>query len=97
MEIVELQSLTESQALDVQALIKELVPGLSVSLERLVSIVDALGTHFFAAVGDDGHIVGCATLCVFDTPTGRKARGGCGCESGLSWAAYRTEVDGAHH
>ena len=71
--IVELKSLTESQALDVQALIKELVPGLSVSLERLVSVVEAPGAHFFAAVGDDGHIVGCATLCVFDTPTGRKA------------------------
>lgn len=24
-------------------------------------------------MGDDEHIVGCATLCVFDTPTGRKA------------------------
>ena len=73
MEIIELQSLTESQSFDVQALIKELVPGLSVSVERLVSVVEAPGTHFFAAVGDDGRIVGCATLCVFDTPTGRKA------------------------
>ena len=73
MEIIELQSLTESQVLDVQALIKELVPGLSVSAERLVSVFEAPGTHFFAVVGDDGHIVGCATLCVFDTPTGRKA------------------------
>lgn len=72
MEIVELKSLTEPQALDVQDLIKELVPGLSVSVERLGSVVEAPGTHFFAAVGDDGHIVGCATLCVFDTPTGRK-------------------------
>lgn len=72
-EIVELKSLTEFQALDVQALIGELVPGLSVSAERLVVLVEAPGTHFFAAVGDDGHIVGCATLCVFDTPTGRKA------------------------
>lgn len=72
-EIVELKSLTESQALDVRALMGELVPGLSVSVERLVALVEASGTHFFAAVGDDGHIVGCATLCVFDTPTGRKA------------------------
>lgn len=72
-EIVELKSLTESQALDVQAMMKELVPGLSVSVGRLVSIAEASGTHFFAAVVDDGHIVGCATLCVFDTPTGRKA------------------------
>ena len=35
MEIVELKSLTESHVLDVQALIKELVPGLTVSSERL--------------------------------------------------------------
>ena len=73
LEIVELKSLTTSQALDVQVLIKELVPSLSVSLERLASIVEAPGNHFFVAVGDDGHVVGCATLCVFDTPTGRKA------------------------
>ena len=73
MEIVELQTLTEHHAIDVQVLIKELVPGLSVSSERLVSAVEASGNHFFAAVEDDGHIVGCATLCVFDTPTGRKA------------------------
>lgn len=72
-EIVELKSLTESQALDVRALMGELVPGLSVSVERLVALVEAPGTHFFAAAGDDGRIVGCATLCVFDTPTGRKA------------------------
>lgn len=39
----------------------------------LVALVAAPGTHFFAAVGDDGHVVGCAMLCVFDTPTGRKA------------------------
>lgn len=73
MEIVVLHSLTESQSYDIQGLIKELVPGLCVSRERLVALVAALGTHFFVAVGDDGHIVGCATLCVFDTPTGRKA------------------------
>lgn len=73
MEIVELKSLTESHVLDVQALIGELVPGLTVSSERLSALVAAPGTHFFAAVEEDGHIVGCATLCVFDTPTGRKA------------------------
>lgn len=73
MEIVELKSLTESQALDVQTLIRELVPGLSVSSEWLAELVAAPGTHFFAAVEDGGHVVGCATLCVFDTPTGRKA------------------------
>ena len=73
MGIVLLHSLTESQLLDVQELIKELVPGLCVSSDRLAALVAAQGTHFFAAVEDDGHVVGCATLCVFDTPTGLKA------------------------
>lgn len=73
MEIVLLHALTESQLLDVQELIKELVPGLCVSRERLTALVAAPGTHFFAAVEERGHVVGCATLCVFDTPTGRKA------------------------
>lgn len=50
-EIVELKSLSESQALDVHALMGgELVPGLSVFAERLVALVEASGTHFFAAV-----------------------------------------------
>lgn len=73
MEIVELKALTGSQVIDVRALMKELVPGLSVSSERLAALVAAPGTHFFAAVWDYGHVVGCATLCVFDTSTGRKA------------------------
>lgn len=72
-EIVLLRSLTESQLLDVHEQIKELVPGLCVSSERLALLVSTPGTHFFAAERDDGHVVGCATLCVFDAPTGRKA------------------------
>lgn len=50
-EIVELKSLTASQALDVQTLIGELVPGLSVYAERLVALVEAPGTHFFRCGG----------------------------------------------
>ena len=73
MEIKLIRELTEAQMTDVQVLIKELVPGLSVSPEQLAALIATPGTHFFAAVEDDGHIVGCATLCVFDTPTGRKA------------------------
>ena len=73
MTIKELATLSGTQIVEVQALIKELVPGLSISQERLVALIAAPGAHFFVAVEEDGHIVGCATLCVFDTPTGRKA------------------------
>ena len=68
-----MKSLSGSQKLDIQNLIQELVPGLCVSSERLAALVAAPGTHFFTAVEDDGRVVGCATLCVFDTLTGRKA------------------------
>ena len=73
MEIVQLNSLTEAQARDVQALMGELEPGMEVATEALERVVKAPGTHFFAAVDEAGRIAGCATLCVFETPTGRKA------------------------
>ena len=73
MKILEFQTLTGGQALDVQVLIGELEPGLNVSSDWLVKVAASPDTHFFAAVDDVEHIVGCATLCVCDTPTGRKA------------------------
>ena len=57
MKIIEVKTLTESQVLDVQDLIKELVPGLTVESGKLAALVAAPGTHFFAAVDDDGHVV----------------------------------------
>ena len=63
MRIVELTSLSEAQVLDILALMRELDP----------RAVEAAGTRFFAALDDDGHVMGCASLCVFDSPTGRKA------------------------
>lgn len=73
MKITELHSLTASQAQEVGALIEELKPGCNVSPERLEAIVSAPGTHFFTAMNEEGRIAGCATLCVFESPTGRKA------------------------
>lgn len=72
-EIVELQSLTQAQALDVKALMGELSPGIEISPDELIRVAEAPGTHFFAAVDAEGRIVGCASLCVFVSPTGRKA------------------------
>ena len=41
--------------------------------EMLERAANAPETHPFTAVGDDGHFIGCASLCIFHTPTGRKA------------------------
>lgn len=72
MEIIELHSLTEGQMDDLRQLMRELNPDIMVSDEMLENVANAPGTHLFAAL-DSGHIIGCASLCVFDSPTGRKA------------------------
>ena len=73
MEIVELHSLTDMQVSDVKALMKELASDIVVSDEALYRVVASPFNHLFAALDKGEHIVGCATLCVFDSPTGRKA------------------------
>lgn len=73
MKILELQTLTPSQTADLLDLMHELAPTIAVTGEMLEQAAEAPGTHLFAAVGDDERILGCASLCVFDSPTGRKA------------------------
>ena len=73
MKILELQTLTPAQTADLLDLMHELDPTIAVTGEMLEQAAEAPGTHLFAAVGNDGRILGCASLCVFDSPTGRKA------------------------
>lgn len=73
MEIVELHTLTDRQVEDIQTLMRELTSSIMVSAGMLQNTVRSDNTHFFAMVEEDGRIVGCASLCVFNSPTGRKA------------------------
>ena len=71
--IKELSILSESQVEDVLSLMKELTDEVVVTREMLLDTVNSPSSHFFAALDESGHIVGCATLCVYDSPTGKKA------------------------
>lgn len=80
MSIKELSALSESQVKDVLALMSELDPEINVSSAMLHRAVESSSSHFFAITdtddhitSPDNHIIGCATLCVFESPTGRKA------------------------
>ena len=73
MRIVELKSLSAAEEADLLALMRELNPEIPVTAELLRNAAGAAGTHLFAVVSDDGHLVGTASLCVYDSPTGRKA------------------------
>ena len=54
-------------------LMRELNPAIPVTPEMLDRVAQAPDMHLFAAVDEDDHIVGCASLCVYYSPTGRKA------------------------
>ena len=72
MVIKELTTLSPKQEADVLSIMKELTTEQVVTPEMLIRTVSAESSHFFAAIDEDGSIVGCATLCVYDSPTGRK-------------------------
>ena len=72
MRYLELCTLTGSQIDDLLGLMKELNADLKVTAQQQRSVA-APGTRIFIAENDEKHIVGCATLCVFESPTGRKA------------------------
>ena len=89
MRILEICTLTDSQIADLLGLMQELNPEIPVTPEMMRRTVGAPGTRLFAAeeAVEDGtrRIVGCATLCVYDSPTGRKAS----IEDVVVTAAYR--------
>ena len=51
----------------------ELTSSVVIMPEMLTKSLASASSHFFAIVDDDDHIAGCATLCVYDSPTGQKA------------------------
>lgn len=73
MTIEEIHILSHSQLQDLHALMLELDPEIEVTDEMLLTAAAAPGTHLFLASDDNGMVVGCASLSVFDSPTGRKA------------------------
>ena len=73
MRYLELCTLSDSQIDDLLGLMKELNPDIPVTALQQQRSVGAPGPRIFIAEDDAKHIVGCATLCVYESPTGRKA------------------------
>lgn len=89
MTIEELHCVTKAQIHEVIGLMGELDRSINVTAEMVKRTIEAPGTHFFAVM-DGEHIVGCASLCVFDSPTGRKAS----IEDVVVASAYRGQLIG---
>lgn len=77
MKIVELNTLTDGQVERMQELMRQLDAEIGVTPGMLREAAESPATHLFAAVEEpaapDAAILGCASLCVFASPTGRKA------------------------
>ena len=72
MRIEEIRALRGKQGEEILLLMRELDPEIRVTSEMVRNAVESANTHVFALM-DDERIIGCASLGVFDTPTGRKA------------------------
>ena len=80
MKIVELNTLTDGQVERLQELMRQLDAEIGVTPGMLREAAESPATHLFAAVEEPAAteaapaaILGCASLCVFASPTGRKA------------------------
>ena len=73
MDYVELTSLSESQILDLQSLLCELVPDVVTTPDRIKDAVKKPDSHVIVAIGNEEHIKGCAVMCVYTLLTGKQA------------------------
>lgn len=72
MEIQELRNYTQAQFDDLKHLMSELSERVNFTQTDLMLVLKDTNSHLYAIL-DDEHIVGCATLCIFHSPTGTKA------------------------
>ena len=72
MEIRELQNYTQAQFEDLKQLIAELSDRVNLTQTDLMLVLKDCNCHLYVILESE-HIVGCATLCVFHSPTGTKA------------------------
>lgn len=73
MIIEELFSISDEQVKDLLVLMNELNPKIYVDATMLRRVAASTSSHLFVMKDEGGRIIGTATLCVFDSPTGQKA------------------------
>lgn len=72
MKIQELETYTQTQFEDLKRLMTELSDRVIFSEQKLADVLSDRNCHLYV-VQENDRIIGCATLCVFHSPTGAKA------------------------
>ena len=73
MEIQELHNYTQTQFEDLKQLMSELSDRVDFTQTDLMEVQKDSNCHLYVIHDGEGRIIGCATLCVFHSPTGTKA------------------------
>ena len=73
MEIQELQHYTQAQFEHVKQLMSEFSDRVNFTQTDLMLVLKDSNCHLYVILESEGRIIGCATLCVFHSPTGTKA------------------------
>ena len=73
MTIEELFSISDEHVEELLVLMNELNSEIYVDAAMLRRVAASTSSHLFAMKDENGKMIGTATLCVFDSPTGRKA------------------------
>lgn len=71
-KIEEIIELSDSQVDELLVLMNELSPRTHMDVSQLRLVVQSSSSHLFAMMNTEGHVIGTASLCVCDSPTGRK-------------------------
>ena len=72
MIIKELERYDQSQFYDLHRLISELTDKVELTQMSLMMVLRDKNSHLYV-IQEGDHIIGCATLCVYESPTGTKA------------------------
>ena len=72
MEIKELHGVSNVQFCELKELMKQLSSSCEFNEQQLQQVIDSKDCHLYVLLNNDV-IVGCATLCLFFSPTGAKA------------------------
>lgn len=71
-EIKELNNYTQSQFEDIKLLMSQLSDRVCFSEADLMMVLKDVNSHLYVIL-DEGHVIGSASLCIFHSPTGKKA------------------------
>lgn len=70
--IDELKQYDQLEFEQLKLLIGELTDRVELTPATLAAVLDDANSHLYVMTSEDEHIIGCATLCIYHSPTGTK-------------------------